>query len=480
MDTQILKHGIPARLFPVCSEAAKEQRTLSIVLATMISVRPFAERLLTALNVRTGKRSRISAFTEVTLTNEIANLKDRPDALLVVEQGKKSWSALVEAKIGKNSVGTDQLERYIDLAKANGVDAIITVSNDLTVDPSVNPTPYRRNLPKGLSIFHLSWSAILTEAFLLVSSKTDPFENDDEAFLISELVRYLEDFGSGRLPLDQMSRDWPKIVGDVQTGHPLNPKSAEMLEMMSVWNQEARDVALLMTRKLGEPVRSVVARKGKDDNTAWTISEVKKFCEEYKLGFELDIPNAASRLYVEADFRRRLLRAFMVLSAPTDRKSNSAKLNWVLKQIEKGHMAKVAVTCKTKGKGQNFGAMAHEIDVSGDEIRLLADISSFQIEMSVDLGKNFNSRKKFVEALERHVPYFYGTVGERLKAFVPPAPKMSPVEEAKMQSNGELDSSDAPQVSMGAMRPNWASQWQAAPSNSIAIDPVSKIASNDS
>ena len=122
MDTQILKHGVPARLFPVLPDSCKEQKSISIVLATMMSVRPFAEKVLGNLGVRVGKTSKISCFTEVTLTNEVKNLKDRPDALIVVETGKRSWSALVEAKVGRNNVETDQLERYIELAKANSVD----------------------------------------------------------------------------------------------------------------------------------------------------------------------------------------------------------------------------------------------------------------------------------------------------------------------------------------------------------------------
>ena len=200
MYTQVLKHGSPARLFPVLSESCKEQRTLSIVLATMISVRPFAAKLLSELGVRLGKRSTVSCFTEVTLTNEIKGCKDRPDALIVVETGKNSWSALVEAKVGKQKVENDQLARYIELARANNIDAVLTITNELTPAPAINPTQISKSLPKKFNLFHFSWASILTNAFLLAVSKDDPFENDDEVFLISELIRYLEDKGSGRLP----------------------------------------------------------------------------------------------------------------------------------------------------------------------------------------------------------------------------------------------------------------------------------------
>jgi len=460
MDTQILKHGSPARLFPVLSESRKEQRTLSIVLATMISVRPFATRLLDELGVSVGKRSTVSCFTEVTLTNEIKGLKDRPDALIVVETRKKSWSALVEAKVKKENVGTDQLERYIELAKANNIDAVLTITNELTPAPAINPSPISKSLPKKIGLFHFSWASILTNAFLLAASKDDPFENDNEVFLISELIRYLEDKGSGRLPLEQMNKDWPKIVSDIQAGHPLNAKSPEIEEMVTMWHQEARDVALIMTRKLRKPVTIVYSRSNIKDRAGWVERDVKSFCDNHALTFELDVPNAASQLLVEADFLRRTIRASMKLAAPTDRKSNAAKLNWVLRQLNKSELSKINITCVTYGRARNFGAMADEIDSSSDEIKGLREIVSFQIEMSSDLGKYFNSRKKFIEGLEDHVPAFYKNVGEHLKAYVAPPPKRQKPEleddSLQVSTSGKIEKN----ITVSG-RPNWATHWQA-------------------
>lgn len=465
MDTKILKHGTPARLFPVLPEAKKEERTLSIVLATAISVRPFAHELFSDFGVRVGKRSKVSCYTEVTLTNEIKGLKDRPDALVVVETGKNSWSALVEAKIGRNSVETEQLDRYIELAQANAVDAVITITNELTPDPNITPTKPTRNIGKRLSLYHISWASILTKAFLLASNDEDPFENDDEVFLVSELIRYLEHDGSGREPLDQMNKEWPKIVGDVVAGHPLNPSAEEIKEMVTMWHQEARDVALIMTRKLNEPVCVAKSKSKIKDSAGWVENEVKRFCDEKLLSFDLDVPNAASKIAVEADFRRRTVKCTMKLLAPSDRKSNSAKLNWLLRQLQKSDLSKIIITCITHGRGQNFGAMAHEIEPNSDEIKNLSEIVSFQIEMSADLGKYFNSRKKFVENLERHIPYFYENVGENLKAFVPRPPKLkSEITKNSDDSretvvDSEANSSDPPSNS-SAERPNWTAHWQ--------------------
>ncbi|NOX95539.1 MAG: hypothetical protein GXP04_10745 [Alphaproteobacteria bacterium] len=472
MNTRNLTHGIPARLFPVVTEACKEQKTLSIILATMISVRPFAERVLAPLSIKLGKRSSVNCFTEVTLENEVKGLKDRPDALIVVDSGKKSWSALIEAKVGKNVVEPDQLSRYIELAKLNNVDALITISNELTPAPDINPTQLPRALPKSVQLFHLSWASLLTTAFLLATSKEDPYDNDDEAFLISELIRYLEHANSGLLPLAQMNKDWPKIISDVQAGHPLSSKSKEVTEMITTWLQEARDVALIMTRRLKESVSIVTSRSNLNNPSAWGDADAKSFVNEKLLRFELDVPNAVSKICVEADFLRRAIRVSMKLGAPTDKASNSARLNWLLRQLSKGDKEKIIVRCITRGKGQNFGAMATEIEPKSDEIKALSEIVSFQVEMSVDLGARFNSRKKFIESLEEIVPEFYQNVGQHLQPFVPSPPKLKEKSEDIMQAhqNEEIGAEESDSVhsqeSNKENRPHWAAHWQTPPVSS--------------
>lgn len=473
MSTQTLKHGNPARLFPIVAESQKEQKTLAIVLSSMVSVRPFAGAILKQVDVRVGKRTTVRAFTEVTLTNEVKGLKDRPDAYLTVETGRSSWSALIEAKVGKQTVESDQLERYVELAKANSIDAVITITNELAPDPTIIPTPMLKQIPKGVTLFHLSWSAILTQAFLLVSAKDDPFQNDDEAFIVGELVRYLEHPNSGRLPMDAMSKEWPKIVADIQARHPIQPKSPDIQEMITSWHQEARDVALLMTRKLGEATTLSISRGELANPKGWVDEEAKRFCERNELEFQLDVPNAAGKIDIVADFLRRSISVRMKINAPMDRASNSAKLNWLLRQLSKSEKERVVILCITKGKGHNFGALADEIDPKSDEIKGLSDVASFRVEMSSDLGAKFNSRKKFIEGLEALVPEFYINVGQHLQSWVAPPPKIrkETIEPAQVEKSGARSSTseegalgngseivDSPATDQ--VRPAWVQSWQ--------------------
>ena len=61
----ILKNAQPARLIPTVADSRKEERLVSILLATLSSVRPFAEQFLERCGERVGKSSVLSSYTEV-------------------------------------------------------------------------------------------------------------------------------------------------------------------------------------------------------------------------------------------------------------------------------------------------------------------------------------------------------------------------------------------------------------------------------
>ena len=133
-----LVQGDPARLFPVLADTNREQRATSIFLAVVSQVPSLAEAILKSIGVKVGKRTRIEAYTEVVLKQE-ASSSGRPDGLLIVHSSRKTWSALVETKIGNADLDSDQVAKYLDLAKTNSIDAVITISNQFVARPQHSP-----------------------------------------------------------------------------------------------------------------------------------------------------------------------------------------------------------------------------------------------------------------------------------------------------------------------------------------------------
>lgn len=119
---EYLATGDEARLFPVLAETSKEKRVASIFLAVMTQIPALAQETMGSVGVRTGKRTKVQAFTEVVFKDKNAS-NCRPDGLIVVNTGRAIWSALVEAKISKNDLDPDQVQRYLEVARNHvGVD----------------------------------------------------------------------------------------------------------------------------------------------------------------------------------------------------------------------------------------------------------------------------------------------------------------------------------------------------------------------
>ncbi|MCG8511876.1 MAG: hypothetical protein MI741_21890 [Rhodospirillales bacterium] len=133
-----LKSGEIARLIPVIGDVRKEQRAASVLLATLSAIPDFSNALLTPLGQRIGNKTTVNTFTETVFVSD-GSEKDRPDGLIEIRARNRTWTALVEAKIGRGRLEKDQLERYLQLARNHSLDALITISNEFVARPTFHP-----------------------------------------------------------------------------------------------------------------------------------------------------------------------------------------------------------------------------------------------------------------------------------------------------------------------------------------------------
>lgn len=166
---EILAQGEVARLFPVLSETSKEGRTTSILLACLSKIDELGRDLLASAGQRVGVRTKIDTYTEIVLAKRPSEKKDRPDGLIHSRVGSRDWFALVEAKIAGADLDAEQIERYRSLAKDNGLDCVITVSNHFATTPTNHPIEAVRKSRSKIPVIHWSWMHVLTTADLLIS-----------------------------------------------------------------------------------------------------------------------------------------------------------------------------------------------------------------------------------------------------------------------------------------------------------------------
>lgn len=163
---QHITHGKKARLFPSLKASNKEQIATSILLATFHMVPEILDQLIKDAGLKITNKTKFKAFTEVNLTKGIDSKNDRPDGYLYIKN-RNEWSALIEAKVGNTKLDESQVCRYLELAKRNNINAVITISNEFS--PRVDQSPI--NAPKKLSnrvkLYHFSWRLLLSNAQLL-------------------------------------------------------------------------------------------------------------------------------------------------------------------------------------------------------------------------------------------------------------------------------------------------------------------------
>lgn len=421
-----LKSGDRARLFPVLAETSKEGRTTSITLACLAGVREFGAAILGLFGQRMGARATLEAYTEVVFHKETASRSaHRPDGLLILDTGKSQWRALVEAKVGANHLTVEQIDDYLTLAAENGVDAVITISNQFASNPCHHPVQTKNKAVKKVQLFHLSWMALLTEADLLLTA--DDVSDADQAWVLTEMTRFLAHPSAGVKGFDAMPPEWSQLVASTQAGAPISAKSDEARRVVDAWRQEVRDLSLILTRQLGVAVRVRTPRALARDPAAMTAADLETLVQTQKLETSMAVPDAAGPMDITVDVARRTMSASIWLKAPGDRQSSKARLNWLLRQLSGSTDADVHVRLIWPGRAAATQARLSEARLDPDAVlrgREGLQAASFEVCLIRHTGKRFTQAKNVIADLERLAPDFYTDVVQSLRAWRPAAPKI--------------------------------------------------------
>ncbi len=184
-----------ARLIPtygIRSQEEQEKRATSCLLAVMHGVPEFGHALLAELGA--PKSPGIDTFAEVRFKNAEGKTTI-PDGAIVCERGGKRWTCLVEVKTGSAMLKDEQVGGYLDIARDQGFDGVLTISNQITHSASESPVCVDGRKLRRAKLWHFSWWRVLTEA--VVQSRYRGVSDPDQAWVLRELIHYLSSEGSG-------------------------------------------------------------------------------------------------------------------------------------------------------------------------------------------------------------------------------------------------------------------------------------------
>lgn len=413
----------PARLIPTTGIKGgqdQERRATSALLAVLTAVPDFAKSLLKPVGAPSGK---LRAYIEPEF--ELMGKRIRPDGLLSIERGGKRWNAIVEVKTGKNHLELEQLHSYLDVAKSQKIDALVTISNEVLTATREHPTSgLDPRKAKATNLVHLSWIRIITEAMIHTEHKG--IEDPDQAWILSELVRFLQSDASGANEFDDMGANWVAVRESVVSGT-ITAKDARLAEVVQNYESLIRFLTFKLSARLGVPVTEVLPRKAKDDPKKYHAETIAAFVDTKCLTGTIRIPETSSDLTIRADLRAAQVLAEMTVKAPREGR-NLTRVNWLLRQL-KSSPAQLRIESYVK-HGRQAEAMVLLGDAIEDPKRLLPsadrEIVEFRLVAISKMGaKRGNGAGSFIESVVAAAENAYESTLQNLRTWSPKAPKMS-------------------------------------------------------
>lgn len=317
----------PARLFSVSSVGAgkeQEQRATAALLSTMTAVREFGRALLGRFGAPAGL---IETYPEAPF--QLGEASVRPDAVIRVARAGRIWTALLEVKTGTSQLRPDQIERYLDLARQQGYDAVVTLSNDLTPAGGAHPVGVDGRKLRKVALHHISWSEVLHEAQMQLAHRG--VEDRLQAWLLAELIRYLTHPASGAAGFDDMGPGWVTVRNDLAAGV-LTPRDRRIGGVISSWERLVRHLGLRLTSQLGVTVGQVFPRRLATDAAARIAAGTQQLAADGALSATLRVPGAAGTITVVADLRTSRVRTVVEVDAPGDGGAKG-RVGWLLRKL---------------------------------------------------------------------------------------------------------------------------------------------------
>lgn len=424
-----------ARLIPtsgISGAEEQERRAVSALLAVLGSVKEFGRVLTKEIGAPAGN---ISTFIEVPFKQGEKVL--RPDGLIRVSRGSKSWTALVEVKTGKNELQTDQLEGYLDIAREQGFDALVTISNEIPPNPAHHPTVVDRRKLRKVSMHHWSWSKLLSIA--VVQKEHRGVSDPEQAWILGELIRYLEHPKSGALAFDDMGSDWVPLREAVQAGT-LRPTDKTIAGVTSRFDALLRFSALHLGRKLGADVVHKLSRKEQADPTVRAQSLAATLANSGTLAGEIRIPDTVGDIAVTADLRANQVTFHVDIEAPKTGRATT-RVNWLVRQLKNAPDGTRVEAFTANQRGAGAAELLSTIREDPNKLVLdpQKELRLFRVAASAKMGtKRGSGRGSFIDSVLVGLETFYEEVVQQVKPWAASPPKIRAVEEPPQDVRQDL------------------------------------------
>lgn len=373
-----------ARLLPLLKPLGGEKALTSIFLSSIKLIKEFKEDIFKEANIKNG--SKVFVCTEVTLKlNKNDTNKDKFDGLIIVvdRSNKIIDSAILEMKNKNNPIRKEQTENYIALADTFSINKLITISNQFVSKPSQFPIDVKRK--NSVNLYHFSWAYVLTLGKILLYKNIHNINDEDQVEIMKEVLYYFENKESGVL-IDclDMGTDWHKVVESIlSTSSCLNLEKNVLLRAVLSWHQEEQDLALKLSREMGQLVETESVQFNKDINKRFK-NDIDSLCSTKSLTSIYKAINLTTPITLYAEMGTRI-GVSVNITPSSSLKTSYAKIKWILDLINK---------CKNQNS-EEYNKFEKNVNVEL-WIEVILKRASTSREANIDYLKDGEDIQKFV------------------------------------------------------------------------------------
>jgi len=413
-----------ARLIPFF-KLGDEMALTSVILSSIRLINEFRKKIFSdSKMVGSGQ---VYVFTEVSFSQFPESRVD--GLLIIVKSGVIKDAAIFEMKNGNDIFKKEQIERYQKIAQTYSIPKLVTISNQFVSEPTQCPVNVKTL--KNVDIFHFSWSYLLTIAHVLLFKNDTNIKDEDQVEIMREVVNYLEHDKSGVFGLNQMKAGWSEVIEKINAGANLKNSDSYVCDGVISWQQEEKDMALILSRHLGALVNSGET-KYKSNLKKRLKDDKKSLIDKKQLVSTLRVRDAISDIKIMGLLEKRTVEMSVTLKAPQD-KTLRGQMGWIKRQIENCRKKdektfeklKKGVLIEIKIKNSPKSERISILNFDGIlDILKNTEIKEFKIILIKDFGKMFAAPKKFVELIEQMLIKFYSGIIQYLYKWEPSAPKM--------------------------------------------------------
>jgi hypothetical protein len=417
-----------ARLIPVSginNATEAEMRATSALLAVLGSVRDLSVAMFSPLGASSARRASVEAFIETKF-----KLRDgtvvRPDGLVHVTYGSSEWKALVEVKTGDNVLQADQLNSYLSVAREQGFDAVVSISNEIGVGADHPCEGVRVRANSRVRLGHISWTEVLAHAVQIKVHRgvSDP----EQAWILGELIRYLKHPASGAMAFTDMGASWTSVRDAARAGT-LHKGDPGLRDVVQRWEQLVRFAALRLGSSTGADVQPVVPRALVDTKARFAHQEAELISHGL-LDATIRIPGAAGDVGLTADLKARQITAATKVAAPTDR-GNRGRVTWLVRQLGEDVTGDLVVESWPRLARQPLCATVAQ--AREDREALLdpdkRDLLRFRLIQRAEMGqarKDGGRSAGFIQSVTSLVDSFYADVLQQVVPWTARPPQSTP------------------------------------------------------